>query len=74
MKHTNIHIDKLKELKQKLESKQMSALIGAGFSMNVSEIFPSWSDLLYDMVYFLYGREIEEAYSKISVKKRGKKF
>ncbi len=73
MKHTNIHIDKLKELKQKLESKQMSALIGAGFSMNVSEIFPSWSDLLYDMVYFLYGREIEEAYSKISVKKRGKK-
>lgn len=73
MKHTNIHIDKLKELKQKLESKQMSALIGAGFSMNVSEIFPSWSDLLYDMVYFLYVREIEEAYCNTPVKRRGKK-
>lgn len=70
---TNIHIEKLKELKQKLDSKQMSVLIGAGFSMNVSEIFPSWSDLLYDMVYFLYGREIEEAYSNTPVKRRGKK-
>lgn len=70
---TNIHIEKLKELKHKLESKQMSTLIGAGFSMNVSEIFPLWSDLLYDMTYFLYGKEIEEAYSNTPLKRRVKK-
>ena len=54
----------LKELRRKLHSHHMSALIGAGFSKNVdSDLFPSWSQLIYDMAYFLEGKAIETNFS-----------
>lgn len=57
-------IELLKELRRKLHSQHMSALIGAGFSKNVdSELFPSWSQLIYDMAYFLEGKTIETNFS-----------
>jgi len=66
-------IENLRQLKAKLQSKQMSVLVGAGFSKNVHNMFPSWWELLYDMAYFLNGKEIEKAYENTSVKKRGAK-
>lgn len=66
-------LQNLKELKRKLDSGQMSVLVGAGFGKNIDDIFPSWWELLFDMAYFLYGKEIEEAYLGIPVKKRGDK-
>lgn len=64
-------IKQLKLLKEKLENQKMSVLIGAGFSKNVSHIFPSWWELLFDMTYFLFQSEIEEAYENIVNSKRG---
>lgn len=66
-------LQNLKELKSKLDSGQMSVLIGAGFGKNIDNMFPSWWELLFDMAYFLYGKEIEESYLTISIKKRGDK-
>ncbi|MEX0968517.1 MAG: hypothetical protein WD077_14895 [Bacteroidia bacterium] len=54
-------IHQLKNLKTKLDNREMSVLIGAGFSKNVSDIFPSWWQLLFDMTYFLFETEIQEA-------------
>ena len=60
----NSTIELLKELRRKLHSHHMSALIGAGFSKNVdSDLFPSWSQLIYDMAYFLEGKTIETNFS-----------
>ncbi|TDW51839.1 SIR2-like protein [Flavobacterium sp. 270] len=65
--------ENLKNLKSKLESKQMSVLVGAGFGKNIHNMFPSWWELLFDMAYFLNGKEIEKAYLNIPVKKRSPK-
>jgi len=51
--------DALKELKTRYQNYQVSALVGAGFSKNVYRQFPSWDELLYDMVKELYQSEIE---------------
>ena len=53
-----IYLSKLKELYQK---GRVSALIGSGFSKNACPVFPSWNELLFDMVEELYHDEIEEA-------------
>ena len=58
-------IEQLKNLKTKIDNKEMSVLVGAGFSKNVSEIFPSWWQLLFDMTYFLFETEIDEALSVV---------
>jgi len=63
----------LKELKRKLDSGQMSVLVGAGFGKNIDNMFPSWWELLFDMAYFLYGKEIEESYLAIPIKRRVEK-
>jgi hypothetical protein len=70
---TTTPLQNLKELKRKLDSGQMSGLVGAGFGKNIHDMFPSWWELLYDMAYFLNGKEIEESYLSIPVKKRGLK-
>ncbi|MCR9226624.1 MAG: hypothetical protein NXH90_04275 [Flavobacteriaceae bacterium] len=58
-------IQLLNELKTKLESQEMSVLVGSGFSKNVDgDMFPSWSGLLYDLTYELYKREIDSAWEK----------
>ena len=73
VKETTSTLQNLKDLKSKLDSGQMSVLVGAGFGKNIDDMFPSWWELLYDMAYFLYGKEIEEAYLSIPVKKRSNK-
>ena len=52
----------LKELRTRINASEVSALIGAGFSKNVSNEFPLWDDLLYDMVCELFKPEIETGF------------
>jgi hypothetical protein len=66
-------IEQIKKLKENLEHHKMSVLVGAGFSKNVSTVFPSWWELLYDMTYFLFKNEIEDTYEEsLSRLKKGK--
>lgn len=56
---TNIPpIDQIKTL---VESESLSFLIGAGFSKNISTVFPFWKELLTDAIWAKYGsgRETE---------------
>ena len=39
---------------------QLSFLVGAGFSKNISPKFPLWRDLFGDAVWELYGNQREE--------------
>ncbi|WP_375587779.1 SIR2 family protein [Flagellimonas aurea] len=60
-------IQLLNELRIKLENREMSVLIGSGFSKNVDmQLFPSWGGLLYDMIYQLYQNEIDTAWQRYS--------
>jgi len=68
-KEQSIALKELKNLKQKLDNREMSVLVGAGFSKNISSIFPSWWELLYDMTFFLYEKDIEESYQNLRSKK-----
>ncbi|RZJ83926.1 MAG: hypothetical protein EOO20_21930, partial [Chryseobacterium sp.] len=53
----------LSDIKQKLEGGKMSALVGAGFSKNFNDkIFPSWWQLLRDMVNESQGDNIKERF------------
>jgi len=53
----------LKEIQKKLQTQELSVLIGAGFSKNANEsLFPSWWQLLKDMVLALQGVAIKEEY------------
>lgn len=61
----NRDIQQLKFLKEKLNNQKMSVLVGSGFSKNVSDIFPSWWELLFDMTYFLFQTEIEDSYNNV---------
>ncbi|MFA9388754.1 MAG: hypothetical protein ACERKD_03050 [Prolixibacteraceae bacterium] len=54
----NTSIKALDKLKEKLLKGEMSLLIGSGFSKNVSDKFPDWSELLNDMIYEMYKPEI----------------
>jgi hypothetical protein len=54
----------LNDLKSKLARKQMSLLVGSGFSKNVSLKFPSWEELLYDLICGLYKEEFHVSYLK----------
>ena len=54
--------DKLKELREKYHKGLVSVIVGAGFSKNACEHYPSWEELLYDMATELYQDEIEKAF------------
>ncbi|MGG5577590.1 SIR2 family protein [Myroides sp. C15-4] len=60
----NDSIKELEKLKEKLDTGQMSVIIGAGFSRNASDLFPLWTDLLEDLVLDLYGTKIDMEYSE----------
>lgn len=45
----------LEEIQSLIESNQLSFLIGAGFSRNISKSFPLWRELLSDAVWNKYG-------------------
>ena len=52
----------LVEIKENYNKRLISALVGAGFSKNVSDLFLGWGELLYDMVGELYAIDIKKSY------------
>lgn len=46
----------LQELKNRYEHDKVSLLLGAGFSKNAWSPFPSWDELLKDMISEMYGK------------------
>ena len=58
-------IDKMNEIKEKLDKNQMSLLIGAGFSKNANLKFPSWQELISDIIIELYNKRKPEEQQKI---------
>lgn len=54
-----IQLDKLKE---KYNQHRVSVMVGAGFSKNACDDYPSWNELLYDMTIELYQDDIDAAY------------
>ena len=52
-------LELLKDLVNDYKDKKMSALVGAGFSKNVSDKFLNWSDLLVDMYKVVYSNKLE---------------
>lgn len=54
--------DILDKLKLDYSNNLISALIGAGFSKNISNLFPSWTELLHDMIGDLYSLDIRRNY------------
>lgn len=58
----NSVIQQLDLLKAKYRERSVSLLVGAGFSKNACESFPSWTELLYDMADELYSTTIARDY------------
>lgn len=54
--------DILERLKIDYNNNLISALIGAGFSKNISKSFPNWTELLRDMIKQLYSVDIKRNY------------
>lgn len=53
----------LEQLRKRYQNSEVSPLVGAGFSKNVSnDMFMSWDELLFDMVVELYSYEIDQSY------------
>ena len=59
---TNKMENNLRELRDNYHKGLVSVIVGAGFSKNACEEYPSWEELLYDMVVELYQDEIEKAF------------
>ncbi len=55
-------LKQLAELRRQYQSYRVSVMVGAGFSKNACPEFPSWNELLYDMVVEMFKDEIEAAY------------
>lgn len=58
----NSIIHQLDILKEKYRERSVSLLVGAGFSKNACESFPSWTELLYDMAEEMYSTTISRDY------------
>ena len=54
--------DILIELRDRYDKGLVSALVGAGFSKNVSNLFLGWGELLHDMIGELYETDIKRNY------------
>lgn len=52
----------LSKLREKYGQHRVSVMVGAGFSKNACTVYPSWNELLYDMVVELYQDDISTAY------------
>lgn len=57
-------IQNLKDLKKSYDDDLVSALVGAGFSKNVYKSYPSWPELLEDIVKVLYPTEYKKTECK----------
>lgn len=66
-------LDLLKQLKDEYAKKNVSVLVGAGFSKNAIPSFPSWDELLLPIVKELYSDEFEALYEKYSADLASKK-
>ena len=53
-------IEILENLAKDYKDGRLSALVGAGFSKNVSNKFPDWANLLEDMYVSVHSDEIEK--------------
>jgi hypothetical protein len=63
----------LEALQQKLKNRNVSVLVGAGFSKNVhNTLFPSWWQLLEKMVIRMNGRSYASDYERLTGKKANK--
>ena len=62
----------LEQLKKDYEQGIMSAFVGAGFSLNVSNQYLTWNGLLYDIVFEKYKDDIEKAYEDYKKKSQNK--
>ena len=51
------YLEALDELKKRYTEGRVSALIGSGFSKNISSFFPLWDQLLADIVCEIYRRQ-----------------
>lgn len=56
----NNNIENLKALKKDYENGLVSALIGAGFSKNVSSLYLDWTSLLEDLIDDIFKLEINQ--------------
>ena len=56
----NNNIENLKALKKDYDKGLVSALIGAGFSKNVSSLYLDWTSLLEDLIDDLFKLEINQ--------------
>lgn len=66
MTNEEVYIKYLKEVKRKLKASEMSVMVGAGFSKNVdNDLFPSWWQLLRDMVLFRNEKKFVDEYLQI---------
>ena len=54
----------LEQLRQDYKQGIMSALVGAGFSLNVSNHYLTWNGLLYDMVFEKHESQIKNSYEE----------
>lgn len=63
MSESNIYQDFFEDILIRYRKNQVSALIGAGFSKNITPMSPNWDELLYDMIIELYDHEIEVSYT-----------
>lgn len=52
-------INILHEIKELYNSHSLSVMVGAGFSLNALKDYPLWDNMLYDLAYELYKKEIE---------------
>lgn len=63
--------DILEDLKENYDKGLVSALVGAGFSKNVSDSFLGWGELLHDMVGEVYAIEFKRYYDNYLQQFRG---
>ena len=58
----------IREIESKIQKDSMSVLIGAGFSKNACKDFPSWAELLADLVVELYPKIKQKQKQRIEEK------
>lgn len=64
MNAPNPWIANLQELQKKMRNQDLSVLVGAGYSKNVDPSFPSWTELLTEMVHELKCEMFERDFKK----------
>jgi len=60
----------LLNLRLSLIDQRTSLIVGSGFSKNASDLFPTWGELIEDLVYELFKDEIDVVLSGIDEKRR----